>query len=102
MSHNLTRAAGARASGFRARARGATIRAHLINVGARIARHGRGHITAHLPQGWHREHEWLNLRPDPMPPDTATITFGKSPPRKRSLEFTRWIEAQGPRSQSRR
>ena len=44
-----------------ARARGATIRRDLIAVAARIARHGRGHITLHLPEGWHREHEWMNL-----------------------------------------
>jgi hypothetical protein len=61
MSHNLTRAAGALAGGSHARARGATIRSHLIAVAARIARHGRGHITLHLPQGWHREQEWLSL-----------------------------------------
>ena len=61
IAHNLTRAAGTLASGFHARARGATIRAHLINVAARIARHGRGRITVHLPQDWHREQEWLNL-----------------------------------------
>jgi Transposase DDE domain group 1 len=61
ISHNLTRAAGALAGTFHARARGVTIRGHLINVAARIARRGRGHITLHLPQGWHREQEWLNL-----------------------------------------
>jgi Transposase DDE domain group 1 len=59
--HNLTRAAGTLAGGFCARARGATIRRHLINVAARIARRGRGHITLHLPQDWHREQEWMNL-----------------------------------------
>ncbi len=32
-----------------------------IAVAARTARHGRGHLTLHLPEGWHREHEWLNL-----------------------------------------
>jgi hypothetical protein len=58
---NLTRAAGALAGPFHARARGATIRHQLIAVAARIARHGRGHITLHLPEGWHREHEWMNL-----------------------------------------
>ena len=58
---NLTRAAGALASPFHARARSATIRAGLITVAARIARHGRGHITLHLPEGWHRETGWLNL-----------------------------------------
>jgi hypothetical protein len=59
--HNLTRAAGALAGPFHARARGATIRGQLIAVAARIARHGRGHITMHLPDGWHRQHEWMNL-----------------------------------------
>ena len=59
--HNLTRAAGCLAGAFFAKARGATIRGQLIAVAARIARHGRGHITVHLPEGWHREHEWLNL-----------------------------------------
>jgi hypothetical protein len=24
-------------------------------------RHGRGLLTLHLPEGWHREHAWLNL-----------------------------------------
>ena len=42
-------------------ARGATIRRDLIAVAARTARHGRGHLTLHLPEGWHREHEWMNL-----------------------------------------
>ena len=61
MSCNLVRAAGCLASGFHGKARGATIRADLIDVAARIARHGRGHITLHLPEGWHREQEWMNL-----------------------------------------
>ena len=61
ISHNLTRAAGALAGAFHARARGATIRSHLIAVAARVARHGRGDITLHLPEGWHREQEWMNL-----------------------------------------
>jgi hypothetical protein len=61
MSHNLTRGAGALAGMFHARARAATIRGHLIAVAARIARHGRGHVTLHLPEGWHRETEWMNL-----------------------------------------
>jgi Transposase DDE domain group 1 len=58
---NLTRAAGVLASPFHARARSATIRASLIAVAARIARHGRGHITLHLPEGWHHQAGWLNL-----------------------------------------
>jgi Transposase DDE domain group 1 len=44
-----------------ARARAATIRRDLIAVAARTARHGRGTLTLHLPEYWHREQEWLNL-----------------------------------------
>jgi Transposase DDE domain group 1 len=61
ISHNLLRAAGSLASLAYAKARGATLRADLIDVAARIARHGRGHITMHLPDGWHHEQEWMNL-----------------------------------------
>jgi hypothetical protein len=61
MAFNLVRAAGALASLPFAKARAATIRAALVNVAARTARHGRGRLTLHLPQGWHREREWLNL-----------------------------------------
>jgi hypothetical protein len=61
ISCNLLRAAGALASLTYAKARGATIRRDLICVAARTARHGRGHLTVHLPEGWHREHEWMNL-----------------------------------------
>jgi hypothetical protein len=59
--HNLTRAAGCLAGAFFAKARGATIRSQLIAVAARIARHGRGHITVHLPEGWHRQTAWMSL-----------------------------------------
>ena len=58
---NLLRAAGSLASRFHARARGATIRAGLIDVAARLARRGRGQLTLHLPQYWHRESEWPAL-----------------------------------------
>ena len=58
MAHNLLRAAGALASLPFAKARGATIRRDLIAVAARTARHGRGNLTLHLPEGWHREQEW--------------------------------------------
>ncbi len=61
ISHNLLRAAGSLASLAYARARGATLRRDLIDVAARTARHGRGHLTLHLPEGWHREQEWKNL-----------------------------------------
>jgi len=61
MAHNLLRAAGALASLPFAKARAATIRRDLIAVAARTARHGRGEITLHLPDGWHREQDWMNL-----------------------------------------
>jgi Transposase DDE domain group 1 len=61
ISCNLLRAAACLASLACAKARGATVRRELIDVAARIARHGRGRITLHLPEGWHRDHEWMNL-----------------------------------------
>ncbi len=61
IAHNLVRAAGALASPPFAKARAATVRRGLIAVAARTARHGRGHLTLHLPDGWHLEQEWLNL-----------------------------------------
>jgi hypothetical protein len=61
IAHNLLRAAGSLASLACAKARGATLRRDLIDVAARTARHGRGHLTLHLPEGWHREQEWMNL-----------------------------------------
>jgi hypothetical protein len=69
---NLARAVGVLASPFHAKARSATIRADLISVAARIARHGRGHITLHLPEGWHRETSWLNLFEAACGPPAAT------------------------------
>ena len=75
ISCNLLRAAGSLASLAYAKARGATLRRDLINVAARTARHGRGHLTMHLPAGWHREQEWMNLREaaatGPPPAQTA-------------------------------
>jgi hypothetical protein len=61
IAHNLLRAAGSLASLTYAKARGATLRRDLISVAARTARHGRGHLTLHLPQDWHRETGWMNL-----------------------------------------
>ena len=61
ISCNLLRAAGSLAGRGYAKARGATIRRDLINVAARTARHGRGHLALHLPAGWHREQEWTSL-----------------------------------------
>jgi hypothetical protein len=61
ISHNLLRAAGSLASLACAKARGATLRRDLIDVAARTARHGRGEITLHMPEDWHRQTEWMNL-----------------------------------------
>jgi hypothetical protein len=72
IAHNLTRAADTLASRKLARAQGATTRRAIIALPARIARHGRGHVTLHLPEGWHRRQEWLNLHDTACgPPATA-------------------------------
>ncbi len=71
ISCNLLRAASALASLACANARGATLRAGLIAVAARTARHGRGHLTLHMPASWHRAHEWPACsRPPPGHPLT--------------------------------
>jgi hypothetical protein len=75
IAFNLTRAAGALAPAFHAKATGATIRAHLINVPARLARAGRaqaGTLVLHLPQDWPWEEAWDQMftaatRPPPWP-----------------------------------
>jgi Transposase DDE domain group 1 len=61
IAHNLLRSAGTLASLACAKARAATLRRDLISVAARIARHGRGQITLHLPEDWHHESEWMSL-----------------------------------------
>ncbi len=75
-AHNLLHAAGTLASTFHARARGATLRTHLVNIPARLARHGRGHITLHLPTHWHAQHPWHGLftTAGHPPPGPATTT----------------------------
>lgn len=60
ISHNLTRAAGILAGAFHARATTATIRAHLVNVPARIARSAR-RLRLHLPTGWPWRAAWEGL-----------------------------------------
>lgn len=60
IAHNLTRAAGALASAFHARATTATIRAHLISIPARLARSAR-RLTLHMPEQWPWEPAWANL-----------------------------------------
>lgn len=49
--HNLLRAAGSLASVFHAKARGATLRRHLVCVPARLAR-PQGQAILHLPEHW--------------------------------------------------
>jgi hypothetical protein len=74
VAHNLLRVAGALASLAYGKACGATIRRDLIDVAARTARHGRGHITLHLPAGWCREHEWMTLFTATCGPGSSGLT----------------------------
>jgi hypothetical protein len=60
MAFNLTRAAGALASVFHARATTATIRTQLISVPGRIASSARRQ-TLHLPRDWPWEQAWHNM-----------------------------------------
>jgi hypothetical protein len=60
MAFNLTRAAGALASAFHAKATTGTIRAHLITVPGRLARSAR-RLTLHLPTGWPWQQQWEQL-----------------------------------------
>jgi hypothetical protein len=68
IAFNLTRAAGTLASAFHAKATTGTIRAHLINVPARLARSAR-RLTLHLPTAWPWEQAWQRL-----------LTAANSPP----------------------
>jgi hypothetical protein len=61
ITHNLLRATGCLAGGVHAKARGATLRRRLIAIPARLARHGRGHVTVHLPQHWRWRQAWMNI-----------------------------------------
>ncbi len=60
IAHNLTRAAAALTAAFHARATTATLRAHLINVSARVARSPR-RVSLHLPGRWPWQPAWDNL-----------------------------------------
>ncbi len=71
MSHNLSRAAGVLAGRLHAKARGATLRRHLVLVPARLARPA-GRPTLHLPAYWPWQQAWTNLHTAaPGPPATA-------------------------------
>lgn len=60
MAYNLLRATGTLASAFHAKATTATLRAHLVNIPARIARSAR-RLTLHLPRRWHWKDAWKQL-----------------------------------------
>jgi hypothetical protein len=67
ITHNLLRAAGSLTSRFHAKARGATLRRHLIQVPARLAE-PQGYPTLHLPAHWPWQHAWLTLHATTGPP----------------------------------
>ncbi len=71
MSFNLTRAAGALASTFHAKATTATVRRHLINVAARITRSAR-RSTLGLPAAWPWANQWQRLFTAAIGPPAAT------------------------------
>jgi hypothetical protein len=60
MAHNLLRAAGTLAGRFHAKARGSTLRRHLVLLPARLAR-PQGKPTIHLPAHWPWQQAWTNL-----------------------------------------
>jgi hypothetical protein len=61
ITHNLLRATGTLTGAARyAVARGATLRTHLINIPARLARPQR-HPILHLPAHWPRAQAWIRL-----------------------------------------
>lgn len=72
IAHNLTRAAGATASMFHARAETATIRAQLIQVPARLA-HTARRVVLHLPHAWPWAYAFQHLftAVHAQPPPTA-------------------------------
>ena len=84
IAFNLTRAAGALASIFHARATTATVRAHLITVPGRLARSAR-RLTLHLPQRWPWDKPGNGSSPAPgtarrYPPDPRPSRPPRTPP----------------------
>ena len=71
LTHNLLRAAGCLASAFHAKARGSTLRRHLIWAPALTSLHGHGHLDLHLPTGWRQETAWTTLFHATHPPPTT-------------------------------
>jgi Transposase DDE domain group 1 len=70
MAFNLTRATGALASLFHAKATTATIRAQLINVAARVVRSAR-RVRLRLPTHWPWAEHWLDLLANATGPPSA-------------------------------
>ena len=70
IAFNLTRAAGALASLFHARATTATVRRQLINVPARVVRSAR-RVCLRLPTNWPWVDDWLDLFTAALGPPTA-------------------------------
>jgi hypothetical protein len=70
ITHNLLRAAGSLASAFHAKARGSTLRRHLINIPARLAC-PQGQPVLHLPEHWPWEHAFTGLHQAATGPPTA-------------------------------
>jgi hypothetical protein len=70
ISHNLLRAAGSLTSAFHAKARGATLRRHLIAIPARLACPQRQPIL-HLPEHWPWEHAFTALHQATTGPPAA-------------------------------
>lgn len=68
--HNLLRAAGSLTSRFHAKARGATLRRHLVCVPARLAR-PQGHPVLHLPEHWPWSEAFTTLHTATTGPPTA-------------------------------
>jgi len=74
IAHNLMRAAGVLAGDRHTRARGSTLRRHLVNIPARLARPQRRPVL-HLPTHWPWSKGWLALWHNTIghsPPLTAT------------------------------
>lgn len=70
ITHNLLRAAGSLASAFHAKARGATLRRHLITIPARLAR-PQGQTILHLPEHWPWENAFTTLHTATIRPPAA-------------------------------
>jgi hypothetical protein len=70
IAFDLTRAAGALASGFHAKATTGTIRAQLVAVPARIARSAR-RLRLHLPRDWPWQTAWTQLFDATLGPPAA-------------------------------